>query len=413
MHICIFQTGEPIHIDEGNYRPMRAISLSNKFIEKGHKVTLISSSFFHQRKEFRSKESKIIKVNKFLDIILIKSPGYKKHIGLERIFDHIFLAFNLKSYLKNNPQFKPDKIFLGYPPIETSLVIILWAKKLNIPVMIDIKDNWPINFIEPFPRVIKPIIKVAIFPYFKIAKYVFNNAEKINSISKEFIEWIREFANSPKAKYIITPLVRESIKISEDETKKVVKFWNDKNIDVLSSKHFSFVGSLTNSFDFNFIFKSAYFLNKKYPEYKFIICGSGDQFNNLLSKSMDFENVEMIGEINKFEAMILIKNSIATIAPYKNSINFQNSIPNKIIESLENSTPFITNLDGKLKQMVETHKNGIYLPKLNKKTLSTYHSLIEDDLFKNKLSKNASLSYKKLFDFNKAYDKLNKEILMM
>ena len=58
MHICIFQTGEPIHIDEGNYRPMRAISLTNKLIKNGHKVTLITSSFFHQRKKFRSKKTK-------------------------------------------------------------------------------------------------------------------------------------------------------------------------------------------------------------------------------------------------------------------------------------------------------------------------------------------------------------------
>ena len=79
MHICIFQTGEPIHIDEGNYRPMRAISLTNKLIKNGHKVTLITSSFSTRGKNLGQKNKKI-KVNKFLDIILIKSPGYKKHM---------------------------------------------------------------------------------------------------------------------------------------------------------------------------------------------------------------------------------------------------------------------------------------------------------------------------------------------
>ena len=59
MHICIFQTGEPLHIDEGYYRPMRAMLLANKLLENGHKVTLISSTFFHQRKVFRHKNQKI------------------------------------------------------------------------------------------------------------------------------------------------------------------------------------------------------------------------------------------------------------------------------------------------------------------------------------------------------------------
>ena len=100
MHICIFQTGEPIHIDRGNYRPMRAMLLANKLIENGHKVSLISSSFFHQRKEFRCKNQKSIKVNENLEIYLVPSIGYKKHIGIKRIFDHIFLAFNLHIFLK-------------------------------------------------------------------------------------------------------------------------------------------------------------------------------------------------------------------------------------------------------------------------------------------------------------------------
>ena len=77
MHICIFQTGEPLHIDSGNYRPMRAMLLANELIKSGHKVTIISSSFFHQRKSFRSKSSKEINFNKELRIVLINSSGYK------------------------------------------------------------------------------------------------------------------------------------------------------------------------------------------------------------------------------------------------------------------------------------------------------------------------------------------------
>ena len=37
MHICIFQTGEPLHIDDGNYRPMRAMLLADKLLENGRK----------------------------------------------------------------------------------------------------------------------------------------------------------------------------------------------------------------------------------------------------------------------------------------------------------------------------------------------------------------------------------------
>ena len=36
MNIIIFQTAEPLQIDEGDARPMRAINLSNKFLEESN-----------------------------------------------------------------------------------------------------------------------------------------------------------------------------------------------------------------------------------------------------------------------------------------------------------------------------------------------------------------------------------------
>ena len=163
MHICIFQTGEPLHIDQGNYRPMRCMLLADKLIEHGHKVSLISSTFFHQRKIFRFKSYRFINVNKNLNIYLIPSIGYKNHIGIRRILDHISLAFNLHIFLKNNKDFHPDRIFLGYPPIETSLVMIIWGMKKKIPIILDVKDNWPENFIEVFPKRLQSVAKLFLF----------------------------------------------------------------------------------------------------------------------------------------------------------------------------------------------------------------------------------------------------------
>ena len=88
MNIFIFQTGEPLHCDYPKKRPMRAINLSNAFSQRNHKVTLISSSFFHQEKKHRSLKLAKKKINKNLDIVLIPSPGYKNNVSLTRLFDH-------------------------------------------------------------------------------------------------------------------------------------------------------------------------------------------------------------------------------------------------------------------------------------------------------------------------------------
>ena len=240
MHICIFQTGEPLHIDEGQYRPMRCMLLADKLIEEGYFVTIISSSFFHQRKSFRSKSFKTIKVKDRLIIHLIPSLGYKKHISLKRIIDHLFLAINLRFFLSNKKDFKPDRIFIGFPPILTSFIISRWALKKKIPYLIDIKDKWPEIFIEPFPNILKPLALFFIKPYFLITTYVFKKANKITTISEGYASWIKKLTKSNRNSIFISPLIRKPFSLSKDEKKINNIFWRNKGIKINSDKYFLF-----------------------------------------------------------------------------------------------------------------------------------------------------------------------------
>ena len=113
----------------------------------------------------------------------------------------------------------------------------------------------------------------------------------------------------------------------------------------------------------------------------------------------------LVGEIDKYKASILIKHSVASLAPYLNTQNFQNSIPNKVIESLENSVPFITNTQGELKKMIEEFDNGIFLDK-DLKDIEKISSLIENKEFLNNLQRNSFKSFEALFNFEKTYQKI-------
>ncbi len=384
--------------------------LTDELLKEGHKVTIISSSFFHQRKTFRSKSFQQVNVQKNLSIILIPSLGYKKHIGFKRLFDHIVLSINLYKFLSKNKKFKPDKVFLGYPPIESSFVIINWAKKNNIPIMLDVKDNWPENFIEAFPNFSKKFARFLLFPYFKLTSYIFNNADAISSITNSFIKWIKSFHNIQNKNfnhsiYFVSPLVRKKINFNQKRLNEAIDFWYKKGINVFDKKHFSFVGSLSNSFDFKLILNISNFLITRYPNYIFIICGTGDKHKELKILFSNKSNVMLVGEIDKYNASILIKYSIATLAPYLNNQNFQNSIPNKVIESLENSVPFITNTQGELKKMIEEFDNGIFLDK-DLKGIEKISYLIENKEFLNNLKRNSFNSYQELFNFEKTYQKI-------
>lgn len=414
MHICIFQTGEPLHIDKGDYRPMRCILLTDKLLERNYKITIISSSFFHQRKYHRSKGFKKIIINKNLTIQLIPSPGYRKHIGLTRIIDHLLLAFNLHNFLQKNKNFNPDKIFLGFPPIMTSFIMIRWAIKKKIPLILDVKDKWPELFIEAFPSFSKSTARFLLTPYFKVTKYIFRKADRITTITNGFADWIKEFINDHNdSKYFISSLTRKNINLNDKEINKSIIFWKKNNISVKEDKYFCFIGSYSNSFNFNFILKISQKINFIFPDVKFILCGSGDQYKNVCIKFKGIGNVKIMGEVNKNDAKVLVSNSLASLAPYINNINFKDHIPNKIIESLENGIPFITTLEGTLKEMIKSKNNGIFVKDKDDIDIQEIERLIKDDKYSMKLRKNALESYKELFNFDKTYDNIINKILTL
>ena len=110
----VFQTGEPLHVDGDNARPMRAMNLSNALVQAGHNVVLWSSAFYHQEKRHRSSTAKSIRVSDNLEIRLIPSRGYQRHIGVERLIDHAQLACNLKKMLNHERIRKVFKTCIGY-----------------------------------------------------------------------------------------------------------------------------------------------------------------------------------------------------------------------------------------------------------------------------------------------------------
>ena len=210
-NIWILQTGEPLQIDDG-FRPMRCINLSSELVKQGHKVTIWSSAFSHQTKLHRSKSFKVIEINQNLTINLIPSYGYKKNIGIARLFDHISLAWNLRKALKENNFPVPDIAFIGYPPIETAFVLGHWLEERDVPYIVDLKDQWPHLFLEIFPALLKPFFSVILFPYFLLGKKSLNMATGFTSMSEGYVSWMKKFSG-PFLRYFQIRKLRATLKV--------------------------------------------------------------------------------------------------------------------------------------------------------------------------------------------------------
>jgi glycosyltransferase involved in cell wall biosynthesis len=405
MKVWIFQSGEPLHIDKGNARPMRAMNLANTLVEKGHDVIIWSSSFYHQKKFQRTKLFKKIIVNKKLEIRLIPSPGYKKNISIKRLFDHFMLAYNLKKKLDIEKTL-PDLAFVGYPPIETAFIMTSWLKKKKIPYLLDIKDQWPLIFIESFPKILQPLIQLILLPYFYVAKKTFKDSPAICAMSKSFLDWSLKFSNRKKNKSdIVAPLTSPDYKLKNLEEKYAYSWWQKNGIMPNDTFRVIFIGSFSRAFDFDLIFNVANYFLEKDIKCEFVLCGDGEFKEYLKKKSQNFSNIKIIDWINLPKAITLSRMSSAFIAPYKNKDDFMKSIPNKVVDAIKFGIPLLSSLKGEVESLIK--KNEIGFIYYNEKSLiNIIDFLLNNVNLHRKISNNCKKIYKEKFKFNKIYNEL-------
>ena len=153
----------PIEGEEKN-RAFRQNMIVDYLAQNGHDVTWFTSTFNHRTKKFRCLENYVTKEKNKTIVMLHPKISYKKNISLKRILNHIYLANELREYIKQID--RPDIIISSYPAIEVANVAAAYVKQNNIPLVIDVRDLWPDLFETVFPKGIKKIGKIFLTPYY-------------------------------------------------------------------------------------------------------------------------------------------------------------------------------------------------------------------------------------------------------
>jgi glycosyltransferase involved in cell wall biosynthesis len=405
--VWIFQTGEPLPGDDGNPRPMRAMNLADTLVKRGHSVVLWSSAFFHQEKRHRCSEPRSIAINPQLEVRLIPSMGYDRNIGPGRLTDHAQLALNLHRLLRAEKS-RPDAAFIGYPPIEFAAVAAGWAKRHGIPSMLDGKDQWPEIFVEPFPSLLKPLVRLALLPYFLLGKKAMRDATALSSMTESFLAWMQAFSGRTRhALDGVFPLSPMSDSISPEQLTTAEDWWAEREVRNDGRKRFFFVGSFSQAFDFESVKTAATIARERGDTWQFVICGDGGMASEVRALFSGLDNVILPGWIDRPKVVALSRLSTAGLAPYRNLPDFQKSVPNKIIDYLAMGQPLITPLAGEVQAVVNQFDVGLIYREADPESLVECLAKVGKDAgLRDRLSKNAIALYQKKYSGEKVYANL-------
>jgi glycosyltransferase involved in cell wall biosynthesis len=402
--VWIFQTGEPLHTDSDNARPMRAMNLSNALVQAGHRVVLWSSAFFHQEKRHRSNQYQCIPVSKNLEIRLIPSRGYIKHIGFNRLVDHAQLALNLKQMLNQETNI-PDVAFIGYPPIETAAVLARWLSKRGVPSLLDVKDQWPSLFLDAIPDYLRPVGRVALWPYFYLARRAMRDVTGLSAMANGFLDWALAFAGRVhKDTDGVFPLTSPLGQISASQLEEAQLWWDDQGIFVDGRARVCFVGSHMSIFDFRPVQEAAKIAANANIPCEFIICGEGGSSAELRAMMSGLSNVYFPGWVNRPQIEALAEHCQAALAPYLNIENFTRNIPNKIIDALSLGLPILSPLRGEVASLISEHGVGMrYGTDTGKSLHDCILALMQNTDLQQHMSSKARALYKEIFSYEMVY----------
>jgi len=405
MLVWIFQTGEPLHIDGEFARPMRAMNLANALISNGDEVVIWSSNFFHQKMKHRFKKKKSIAFSKNLNIKLINSIGYKSHIGIGRILDHAQLAINLYLALKKYKGKLPDKVFIGYPPIEFAFIAACWCRKYKIPFILDIKDLWPDIFLENIPKSLKKYVKFILYPFFIMGIWTCKKASSISSITKEYLDWIYNFAKiKPKETDFIFPLTTINNFKKNKNKEKITWIENVISNSNKDTRIILFAGSFIEGLNIEPLIYAAQRALKEKKYWIFILCGDGPKWEKINEKIGNFENTYMPGWVNPETINNLSQIPTIGVVLFKDIPNFSLSISNKTYQYLSLGIPIFSSLSGALKNLINKYNIGVNFKSKNNKSLYIcIDKYFSDKSIFQKQSKNARDLFRKMFDGNIVY----------
>lgn len=363
-------------------------------LKKDYEVILITSSFNHVQK----KQRKINNFNEKYNVQFIYEPGYKKNISIKRLFSHRVFSYKLKKYLTSSGEF--DYIYCAFPTPDVCDVTSKYAKKNNIPFIIDIQDVWP----EAMHLVLKnkTIANILLFPMKQKVKKIYNRADYIIGVSQTYIDICKGYLLNDKKSLKVYIGVDLSLFDCNAQTnmplvnKEINEFW------------ITYTGTMGSSYDIETLIKSIQILNSKgLKNIKLILIGSGPLQKRFVSLAQKLGiNYIALGNIDHSLVCAYLKKSDLAANCIKKKA--EQSITNKIGDYVSAGLPILNGCKNmEFFNIVEKEKIGVnYKPEDANDLATKIEYLYNNEAIRITMSENSRSLAIREFDRNNTYRKI-------
>ncbi len=317
------------------------------FTSKGIDVKILTSSKIHNT-EYNFRDGDKLYFDKEIDGVTytyIKSSDYSGN-GISRIFS--FLEFpvravkSIKSLVKKEGN--PDIFYVSSPDIFTAFVVERYAKKRNIPVVVEIRDIWPESIVAYYKMSRRnPIIWLL----YKLERWIYKNATKIVSTMEGFKNYIKDMGwhdviPDEKIEYVNNGVDLEVFKNAEKGKLKDNKLQDENTFKVIYTGSIRKVNKISLLVDVASEIKS-----RGFADIAFLIYGDGTERLALIERCKEegLDNIFFFGRVEKKYIPAILKSADLNIMLAENNGIARYGISwNKLFDYLASGKPILSNV---------------------------------------------------------------------
>jgi glycosyltransferase involved in cell wall biosynthesis len=351
LRVWLIKVGEQLPIE--NNRKMRTALLAEKLLDRSASVLWWTSAFDHFKKRWLFPKDKEINLDSGLKIMALKGCGYRRNFSLFRFLDHRILAKKFKSISRKLE--KPDIILSANPPYDLAKEAVEFAKERDIPIIVDIRDQWPDIFVAYTPKLIRFFARLILAHEFRMNTYVLREADSLTSMMETLLAWGLKCAGRQRT---------DLDKVFYLGAEKMEEIPHSEKIDSLKKQLegkfvVAFVGTFGMRNNPAILVDAARSLSNN--NVIFVLGGDGIYFEEVKRKAEVLPNVVLTGWLKQNDITALLRHAHVGVIP--NSEEFA-AFPNKAFAYVSAGLPIISSCQGELKKIIEDTKIGLnYRPR--------------------------------------------------
>lgn len=369
MRIWLIKDAERLPTDGAGERLYRMGLLANCLLERGWEVVWWASAFDHVAKAYRVPDDRQVAVADRLRVWYLHGPGYTRNISLRRLWDHYVIGRKFTHYAATMP--KPDIILCALPTLDLAVAATTYGRRFRVPVVVDLRDRWPDIFLEAAPHWARPIARLGLWPMFQALRQACSQAHALVGITPAFVNWgLTQAARARTPLDRDFPLAYPASAPTAEAMDAADQFWATVGLPpTVADSLVCFVGSGTQVLRLEVVLEAARQLHAAGHPIRFVLCGNLQKAQSRLEA---LPNVIWPGWLNQAQIWSLLQRSLAGLLPYTSRQDFEESLPNKVIEYMAAGLPTLSSVHGALGHFLEEERVGFVYDETRPEQLSAH-----------------------------------------